>query len=44
MKVTSMDLFGKATENDGATALNDALDYNNTLIYVGDSFVGDSQL
>ena len=43
-KVTSMDLFGNAIEKDGVTVLKDALDYNNTLSYIGDSLVGDSQV
>ena len=39
-----MDVFGNAITNIGAKALRDAFEYNDTLGYIGDSLVGDSEL
>ena len=43
-KLRSMDVFGNAITKKGAKALRDAFEYNDTLGYIGDSLVGDSEL
>ena len=43
-QLVSMDIFGNCITNVGGQFIKNAMDYNDTLGYIGDSLVGDSDL